>query len=57
MSGTIAQLYDVQYGRWKIVSNQMIFYKEDNSTVVATYNLYDQGGVPTMDAVFERTKV
>lgn len=57
MSGTIGQLYDIQYGRWRIVFNQMIFYKEDNSTVVATFNLYDDVGAPSMDAVFDRQKV
>jgi len=57
MSGTIGQLYDIQYGRWKIVSNQMIFYKEDNATVIATFNLFDDLGAPSMDAVFDRQKV
>lgn len=57
MSGTIAQLYDIQYGRWKIVGNQMLFYKEDNATLIATYNLFDDLGAGTMDSVFERRKV
>jgi hypothetical protein len=57
MSGTIAQLYDISFGRWHIVGNQMKFYKEDNVTLVATFNLYDDVGSPSMDAVFQRTKV
>jgi hypothetical protein len=57
MSGTLASLYDIQYGRWQIVGNQMIFYKDDNSTVVARFNLFDDMGAPTMDAVFDRVKV
>lgn len=57
MSGTIGQLYDIQYGRWKIVANQMIFYKDDNVTEVVRFNLFDDVGAPSMDAVFERTKV
>lgn len=56
MSGTVAQLYDIQYGRWKIVGNQMLFYKEDNATLIATYNLFDDLGAGTMDSVFERRK-
>ncbi len=44
-------------GRWKIVGNQMIFYKEDNTTVVATFNLFDQNGNPSMVNVFDRQKV
>lgn len=57
MSGTIAQLYDIQFGRWKIVANQMVFYKDDNVTEVVRFNLFDDAGFPSMDAVFERVKV
>lgn len=57
MQTDIQRLIDIQYGRWKIVGNQMVFYKEDNSTVVATYNLFDDLGAPSMDAVFDRVKV
>ena len=57
MSGTIGQLYDISFGRWKIVSNQMIFYKDDNVTEVVRFNLFDDTGNPSMDAVFERVKV
>lgn len=53
----VEQLYDIQYGRWKIVNNTMVFYKEDNVTVVATFNLFDENGSPTMDAVFDRRRV
>ena len=51
------QLYDIQYGRWKIEDNKMKFYKEDNSTLVAEFNLFDDAGNPTMDSVFDRVKV
>lgn len=57
MSGTLGQLYDIQFGRWKIVANQMIFYKDDNMTEVVRFNLFDDAGSPSMDAVFERVKV
>lgn len=57
MQSDIDRLVDIQYGRWKILNNQMVFYKEDNSTVVATYDLFDDTGLPTMDAVFDRVKV
>jgi hypothetical protein len=50
-------LYDIQFGRWKIIGNQMIFYKADNVTEVARFNLFDDLGAPTMDSVFERVKV
>lgn len=71
VSGTISQisgsisslesktdsLVDIQYGRWFINNNQMIFYKEDNVTEVVRFNLFDENGNPTMDAVFDRVKV
>jgi len=57
MSGTIGQLYDIQYGRWYIVGNQMIFYKDDNVTEVVRFNLFDDTNTPSMDAVFDRVKV
>lgn len=57
MSGTLSQLYNISYGRWKIVSNQMIFYEDDNVTELVRFNLFDDLGNPTMDAVFERQKV
>lgn len=56
MSGTLSQLYRMNFGRWLITGNQMIFYADDNSTEVARFNLYDDLGAPTMDAVFDRRK-
>lgn len=58
MSGTIGQLYDIEYGRWKIdqFTNQMIFYRDDNSTVIATFDLFDSAGSPTVDSVFDRRR-
>lgn len=57
MSGTLGQLYDINFGRWQIVGNQMIFFKDDNATEVCRFNLFDDLGSPSMDAVFQRTKV
>lgn len=50
-------VYDIEYGRWRIVTNQMIFYASDNATEVARFNLFDENGNPTMDAPFERRRV
>ena len=57
MDERIQGIYDVQFGRWKIINNQMIFYKEDNTTEVVRFNLLDDAGNPSIDAVFERLKV
>lgn len=55
----ISDLYDMGFGRWKInkATNQMVFYKADNVTIIATYDLLDDAGAPTFDGVFERQKV
>ena len=58
MSGTLSQLYDIEYGRWRIdqTNQTMVFYKEDNSTIVATFDLFDSAGLPTVDSVFDRRR-
>lgn len=57
VTGAIGALYDMQFGRWHIENNQMLFYGPDNSTLLAVFNLFDDNGNPTMDAVFQRVKV
>jgi hypothetical protein len=50
-------LYDIEGGRWKLESDQMIFYEDDNLTEVARFNLFDSAGNPTMENVYERQRV
>jgi len=57
VTGSIQTLLDHTEGRWKIVANQMLFYKADNVTLIARYDLKDDAGNPSMDAVFERVKI
>lgn len=57
MSGTMSQLYNISFGRWRIVSNKMQFFKDDNVTLLVEFDLKDDLGNPTMDAVFERVKI
>lgn len=52
----VSFIRDMTGGRWQIESNMMKFYAEDNVTLVAEFELFDDAGVPTMDAVFERLK-
>lgn len=47
----------VEAGRWKIASNQMIFYDENNVTEVMRFNLFDKNGQPSESNVFERSRV
>lgn len=44
----------VEVGRWKIIGNQMIFYDDDETTPLLTYDLFDQHGVPSTLNIFER---
>ena len=57
VSGSVDFIRKIEGGRWKITANQMIFYAEDNSTVVATFDLFDQFGTPTDNEVMERRRV
>jgi len=46
-------------GKWEILtgSSQMVFYKEDNTTEVARFNLLDASGNSSYETVFSRVKV
>lgn len=47
---------DIEGGRWRINDNQMIFYKEDNVTEIARFNLYSADGQPAEVDVFQRRR-
>ena len=49
----------IHTGRWTIdVENkQMIFYQDDNSTIIARYNLFDKKGNASIDEVFDRVYI
>jgi hypothetical protein len=57
VSGSVEFLRDMEGGRWKIESNRMSFYRSDNSTLIATFDLFDSDGNPSMESVFERRRV
>ncbi len=46
----------IHTGRWKVDSEnkQMIFYQDDNSTIIARYNLFDSKGNASVTEVFDR---
>lgn len=45
-----------QTGRWEVDSTnkQMVFYQDDNTTVIARYNLFDSTGTASVTEVFDR---
>lgn len=49
---------DIEGGRWTIngTTNKMTFYKSDNVTVVAEFDLQDSGGAPSVTEVFTRLR-
>jgi hypothetical protein len=61
-SGTAGEflnlIYDIEGGRWKIdtTANQMVFYAADNITEIARFDLFDSGGSPASDNVYERRR-
>lgn len=57
ITGSVERILSLTEGRWKIENNQMKFFEADNTTLIATYNLFDENGNPTMGGVFERVKV
>ena len=57
LADEIAAIKDIEYGKWKIVNNQMIFYKADNTTEIARFDLKDANGVATMVNPTERIRV
>ncbi len=52
-------LIDMESGRWKLdaTTKRMMFYKSDNMTLVAQFDLLDINGNPTIDLVTERRRV
>jgi len=57
ITGSIEAMYDVTFGKWQIVGNQMLFYAPDNTTLLATFNLFDDTGAPNQINVFKRELV
>lgn len=54
LGADITLIKQVEQGRWRIVSNQMIFYDSDGSTPLLTFDLKDSDGEPAMEGVYER---
>ncbi len=53
----IETIRQIEIGRWKIESNQMIFYEQDNVTEIMRFNLFDEAGDPANTDIFDRQRV
>jgi hypothetical protein len=56
LTAMVEFIKQIESGKWKIINNQMIFYKDDNSTELFRCNLYDENGNPTVEGVMERRR-
>ena len=54
MRTDLAYIKQMESGRWKILSNQMIFYASDGITPIRTFDLKGVGGQPAMEDIYER---
>ena len=57
MAVDIEEIKDFESGRWHIVGNTMNFYKSDNTTLIASFDLYDDQGLPSSESIFQRRRV
>jgi len=53
----LSLIRDIEAGKWEIINNQMVFYKQDNVTEVARFNLFDASGTPSETNLYSREKV
>ena len=59
-SEDVSFIKSIEGGRWKIVGSQMIFYEDDNTTVVATFDLFQANGTTPAtkpEDMYERRRV
>ena len=49
----------IEGGRWVLneTTKQMVFYKSDNTTIVAKFGMSGSDGTPTTDKVFQRNRL
>lgn len=57
VSAKVDSLEAAALGRWEVTGNQLILYEMDGTTPLATFNLFDDTGTPSMTRIFERVPV
>jgi hypothetical protein len=53
----IKTIEQINSGCWKMENNQLIIYKDDNTTELFRFNLYDKDGKPSMTQVTHKSRV
>jgi hypothetical protein len=57
ISDNVDLIKEIQTGKWEIVGTQLNLYKSDNTTLVATFDLFDKDGLATGEAPYRRVKI
>lgn len=52
----VGKILKIEKGNWEIVGNQMVFYDDDGTTAIYTFDLKDKRGISTDSNVFKRQK-
>ncbi len=50
----VGKILKIEKNKWKIIGTQMLFYDDDGTTVLYTFDLKNKSGTPTDRDVFER---
>ena len=50
----VDKIKKIESGRWKILSNQLLVYDEDDTTVLYTFDLLDSSGNASSTEIYER---
>jgi len=54
IAAKVNDLEAVALGRWEVTDNQLVLYELDGTTPLATFDLFDDSGSPSMTRIFER---
>ncbi len=53
-TGGVGKILKIEKNKWEIVNNQMIFYDDDGTTALYTFDLKTKSDIPTERDVFKR---
>ena len=53
----VTQVRKIQTNKWEIVNTQWIEFDDDGTTALRTYDLFDESGNPSKNAVFKRQPI
>lgn len=57
VSGNVEFIKDIEGGRWDFDGNEMVFYKDDNITEVARFEILDINGLPDIENPVQRVRI